>query len=138
MSGVYASVLRRRALAFLEEAREARDPDLAVFFAEQAMQLYTKATLYELFGERVRTHGIRELLGLLARLLEEAGFVEEAERVRGFVAENRGLLIEAEEAYTLARYGETGYTRGDAERMIRLAEELIKLLEGVAESVKMG
>ncbi|WP_048192254.1 HEPN domain-containing protein [Pyrolobus fumarii] len=138
MSGEYVLVLRRRALGFLEEAREARDPDLAVFFAEQAMQLYIKSVLYELFGERVRGHGLRELLGLLARLLEEAGYGREAEAVRSFVAKHRGLLIEAEEAYTLARYGEVGYSEADAARMTSLAESLIRMLEGVAKRVKMG
>ena len=138
MSGEYVQTLKRRAASFLEEARGARDPDLAVFFAEQAMQLYTKATLYELFGERVWGRGFRELLGLLAKLLEEAGYGKEADMVRSFVAEHRGLLIEAEEAYTLARYGETGYSEADALKMIRLAESLIQMLEEVARRVKMG
>ena len=138
VSGEYVQLLKRRAMDFLDEARDARNPDLAVFFAEQAMQLFIKAILYELFGERVRGHGLRELLGLLARLLEDAGYRSEADKIRVFVAEHRGLLIEAEEAYTLARYGEVGYRESDARRIIELAEELIRVLEEVANRVKMG
>ncbi len=137
-SGGYASLLRRRALGFLREAREATDPDLAAFFAEQAIQLYIKATIYELFGEQVRGHGLREMLGHLARLLEKAGYREEAEAIREFIARKRSLLIEAEEAYTLARYGEEGYSGEDAEALVGLAEELVRLLEGVSRRVKLG
>jgi HEPN domain-containing protein len=36
------AVLKRRALAFLEEARRVEDPDLKAFFAEQSMQLYLR------------------------------------------------------------------------------------------------
>ena len=63
MSGEYVARLKRPALSFLKEAEEADDEDLAAFFAEQAMQLYLKAAFYELFGDKVRGHGLRELLG---------------------------------------------------------------------------
>ena len=78
LSGEYVARLKRRALSFLKEAEEAADADLAVFFAEQAMQLYLKAVFYELFGERVRGHSLRELLGILSRSLERHGYVEPA------------------------------------------------------------
>lgn len=138
MSGEYVGLLKRRASSFLGEARKIRDPDLAVFLTEQAIQLYVKAVLYELFGERVRGHALRELLGLVARLLDDAGYSGEAGRIRGFVADNGSLLIEAEEAYMMSRYGERSYTLRDTERLIDLAERLIKLLEEVVRSVKMG
>ncbi len=138
MSGSYAEVLWRRARAFLEAAGLVEDPDLAAFLAEQAMQLAVKAAIYELFGERVRGHGIRELLSILARRLEEAGYRREADTVREFVAEHRGLLVEAEEAYILARYGEHGYDRGVAGRLVELAERLVSMLRGVVDAAKLG
>ena len=52
MSGEYVARLKRRALSFLRAVDHVDDADLAAFFTEQAMQLYIKAVLYELFGER--------------------------------------------------------------------------------------
>ena len=76
MSGEYVLKLKRRALSFLKEAEEVENPDLAAFFAEQSMQLYLKSVLYELFGEKVRGHSLRGLLGLLAKLLNKHGYGE--------------------------------------------------------------
>ena len=55
------------------------------------MQLYLKAVLYELFGEVVRGHGLRALLGLLSRGLERNSYSELAVKVRDLstsIAEN--------------------------------------------------
>lgn len=71
MSGEYVVKLKRRALGFLKAVDQVDDADLAAFFVEQAMQLYIKAVLYELFGERFRGHGLRELLGFLAQIFKE-------------------------------------------------------------------
>jgi HEPN domain-containing protein len=65
LSGEYVNKLKRRAKAFLREVLSVEEPDLAVFFAEQAMQLYAKAVCFELFGELVRGHKVRGLLALL-------------------------------------------------------------------------
>lgn len=109
MSGEHVARLRRRALAFLEEAEETSDPDLAMFFLEQAAQLYIKSVYYELFGAPLRGHGLRELLGVLARSLRAAGYEEEAELLVLFAADERSVLAELEYAYTAARYGDTEY-----------------------------
>ena len=99
------------------------------------MQLYVKAVLLQVAGETARTHELRALLGLLARRLREAGFASEAEAIERFVAENRGQLIAAEEAYILARYSELSYERSEAEALVRLAERLLGLLDGVVRRV---
>jgi len=138
LSGELVARLKSRAKSFLEEAEEASNPDLAVFFVEQAMQLYAKAVLYELFAEQYKGHGLRELLGLLAMRLREAGYGGLAERISSFVGEERAALIEAEEAYILSRYGSIQYTREDALALNRLARRLIKLLDEVVDFVKMG
>ncbi len=137
MSGEAVERLKRRARAFLEAARLTGDSDLKAFFAEQAMQLYSKAVLLELFGEETRIHAIREILGLLARRLAAAGYREEAARLMEYVARERLLLLQAEEAYITARYG-IGYTGEEAEALLGAAARLIELLEEVARNVKLG
>ena len=138
MSGKYVSKLKRRAHSFLKEAEEATDKDLAAFFAEQAMQLYLKAVLYEIFGDRIKGHGLRELLGILSKSLEKNGYRECAERIREFVGEFRDGLILAEDAYTGARYGDLSYDQRDVDELIEVARNLISLLDWVIRVVKLG
>ena len=138
MSGEYVTKLKRRALSFLNEAEDAVDPDLAAFFAEQSMQLYLKAVLYELFGEVVRGHRLRALLGLLSRGLERNSYTELADKVRGFVDEHRGELILAEEAYIGGRYGDLSYSQDDVDFLINVARDLRVLLDEVVRGVKLG
>jgi len=138
VSGEYVERLKRRARAFLSEAEEARDPDLAVFFAEQSMQLYVKAVCYELFGVAPRGRRLRELVGLLARSLAAHGYVEQADRLARFVDRNRRLLILAEEAYAASRYGDVDYTPQDALQLARLARALMGVLEEARRGVELG
>ncbi|ABL78392.1 HEPN domain-containing protein [Thermofilum pendens] len=138
MSGELVARLKRRALDFLDEALSAKNADLAAFFLEQAAQLYVKATLLELVGRETRGHGVRELLGLLARELESYGFGEAAGRILGFVDGRRRELVLLEEAYTASRYGEAEYSAKDVERLAATVKDLIKLLDEVAENVKLG
>ena len=67
MSGAYVNKLRRRALNMLRTAEGTDDYDLAMFLIDQAIQLYMKAVYFEPFGSRVRGHGIRELISMLAK-----------------------------------------------------------------------
>ena len=138
LSGEYVAKLKRRALSFLKEAEDAVDPDLAAFFAEQSMQLHLKAVLYELFGEVVRGHRLRALLGLLSRGLERNSYSELAVKVRGFVDQHRGKLILAEEAYIGGRYGDLSYSRDDVGSLINVARDLKILLDEVVKGVKLG
>jgi HEPN domain-containing protein len=103
LSGEYVNKLKRRAKAFLREALSVEEPDLAVFFVEQAMQLYAKAVCFELFGELVRGHKVRGLLAVLIKMLEERGFKNVADKLLEFVDKNRRVLVTAEEAYTMSR-----------------------------------
>ncbi len=103
LSGEYAARLKKRAENFIREAEEAFDPNLAMFFVEQSLQLYVKAVYYELFGEKIRGHSIRSLLGFLSKSLEDNGFRELSERVGSFISMFREELILAEEAYTESR-----------------------------------
>ena len=116
--------LRRRALEFLEEAREAiekRRYDLSVFFSEQSVQLYLKSLILELIGEIPRTHSIRELLGFLRKI--------EGIEVDKFIKTRREALIALEDAYLLSRYFLREYNREEAERLYEIAVEAIKFAE---------
>ena len=102
------------------------------------MQLYLKAVLYELFGEVVRGHGLRTLLGLLSRGLERNSYSELAVKVRGFVDQHRGELVLAEEAYIGGRYGDLSYSQDDVGSSINVARDLKILLDEVVKDVKLG
>lgn len=138
MSGESVARLKRRARAFLSEAEEARDADLAVFFAEQAMQLCIKAIYFDIFGGGLRGHGLRELLGVLVRALEAHGYDVHAGKLLDFIDKHRRQLMLVEEAYIMSRYGDVEYSREDAVNSVSLARELTELLEGVSRSVKLG
>ncbi|GAB6944161.1 HEPN domain-containing protein [Vulcanisaeta sp. JCM 14467] len=138
MSGTYVNKLKRRALNMLRTAENTDDYDLAMFLIDQAIQLYVKAIYFELLGFRIRGHGIRELIGMLAKGLESQGFNELAHELRSFVVNNRDVLVMLEEAYTEGRYGEISYDINDVSNALATAKELIKLLDKVVSSVKLG
>jgi len=138
LSGEHVGRLKRRARSFLIEAERVDDPDLSLFFAEQAIQLYVKAVYFELFGGRIRGHRIREMLGLLAKSLEAEGFKVHASRVLEFIAQHRDNLIILEEAYSMSRYGDIEYSKDDASLAILIAKSLVNLLEEVCRDVKLG
>ena len=115
--------MRRRASDFLGLAREALrrgNYDISCFLSEQSSQLHLKSVLLEEVGDYLRTHSIR---ALLAEVSKSFG----GEEFRGFIKKNRVRLIALEDAYIIARYAPTSYTKEDAEDMINLAEEIIRL-----------
>ncbi len=61
-----------------------------MFFVEQDLQLYVKAVHYELFGIMLRGHRLRELLGALAKALEEHGYAQVAGKLVEFVDGDSG------------------------------------------------
>ena len=122
-----SETLRRRASDFLALAREAlrlENYDISCFLSEQAAQLHLKSVLLEEVGDYPRTHSIRNLL-------EEVSRSFMGEEIREFTDTNRVRLIALEDAYVIARYTPTTYTREDAEDMISLAGETIRLTSKV-------
>jgi len=138
LSGEYVKRLKKRSESFLREAVTTIDKDLAMFFIEQAAQIYIKATYYELFGEKIRGHNIRNLLGTLLETLKQHGYNKESEKIKSFVNQYREELILAEEAYIESRYGETCYSEEDVNKLLETSKKLINLLEEVSENVKLG
>ncbi|MFQ6076915.1 MAG: HEPN domain-containing protein [Candidatus Bathyarchaeia archaeon] len=118
-------VLRRRAGEFLEEARGAFKRghyDLSCFFSEQAVQLYLKSVLLKRVGDYPRTHQVR-------LLLSEVSTDVPLEAINEFLRDNRARLSNLEDAYLMARYTTKVYTKEDAEDMVRLADELVSMVE---------
>ena len=118
-------ILRKRALEFLEGAWAAlgrSSYDLACFLSEQALQLYLKSVLLMIAGDYPRTHGIRKLLGEIAKILD-------SRELEGFIKANRARLIALEDSYIMARYFTSEYSREDAEDMIELVKEVMNLVD---------
>jgi len=119
-------LLRRRGLRMLahaEECLKSGDYDLAVFLAEQAVQLYLKSIILELTGEVPRTHSIRQLLHILRTL--SSGVTE---AVNEFVHRHRGLLTGLEDAYLASRYFFRTYEKDESEELVRFAGEVIRFV----------
>ncbi len=131
-----ASLLERRALALLEEARDALDKgyyDVACFLAEQAAQLYLKAALYRVVGDYPRTHSLRRLLAILAQALpEHHGELEALAR------EKRRLIVLLEDSYYTARYTPRPYEREDALDCLEAAEALVEAAKNLAGEEQGG
>ncbi len=137
MSGERVNIIKDRAYAFLNLAKELIDrrPDIASFNIHQACQLRIKATLLRFTGEIPRIHSIRELLGILAKKLEDLNYREDALKIINFIRKQREILIDIEAAYTESRYGIGITTRSMIEEMLKTAEELFKLLDEVEKHV---
>ncbi|HDI31634.1 MAG TPA: HEPN domain-containing protein [Thermofilum sp.] len=123
-------VLIRRSHEFLTEAEEALRSnryDLACFFAEQAVQLFLKATLLKLVGDYPRTHYVRVLISKLVEVLPE----DRARVIKNFVRDNRARLSELEDAYLMSRYTVKVYSRSDSRDMVDLAKEVMDLIRRV-------
>ncbi len=134
MSGEYVELLKHRSEIFKREALRLLDEgeyDLSLFFIEQSVQLAIKATIYKLFGIKPRVHSIRQLLGILAESLREAGELQLADEIRAFIASNRDTLVLLEDSYTAARYGYIGSTREDVDEALRVLDKLYELLEKI-------
>lgn len=124
-------ILLRRAHEFLEESVDALSKgryDIACFLAEQAVQLYLKSKLLMLIGDYPRTHYIRALLGELINGIEDE---EARKKLMEYIKANRAKISELEDAYIMSRYTGKTYSKEDAEELIMLAKEIIKIVEEV-------
>jgi HEPN domain-containing protein len=128
-------ILKRRAEAFFRHAKEAierEEYDFACFSSEQAAQLAVKSTMLRLIGEIPRLHRIRELLHLLGTSVKKS---EKA--IHRFVSGNSEGLRALEDSYITSRYIPTSYTREEAEALLKLAKQIIELMERVLKSCQL-
>lgn len=96
--------------------------DLACFNAQQGIQLLLKAFTVKKLGYMPRTHSIRELMGNLAKQLNE-------EDLNEYVKTHRLELTALEDAYISSRYFVKEFAREDAEDCIRIAKEVSELVQ---------
>jgi HEPN domain-containing protein/predicted nucleotidyltransferase len=140
LSGEAVREMLRRAGSFLRSAAlriDWGDYDLACYDVEQALQLYLKAVLLELFGVETRAHGVLEHLSILRRELAKAGHNDLVSRLSDLVRDNRVLIDLIDTSYIEARYSAgVSYAREDAKASLDFAEKLAKLLEEVRAKVK--
>ena len=123
-----AEILKERALRMLnasEKHLSSGDYDLAAFLAEQSAQLFLKYKVFTLTGEVPRTHSIRELLQILARIFK----IED--KISNYVRKNRSLLIRLEEAYIASRYLFRKYEREETEELVTFAKRLIEFARNI-------
>jgi HEPN domain-containing protein len=102
--------------------------DSACFLSEQALQLYLKYVLLVIVGDYPRTHGVRRLLGEVAKILG-------SKELEDFIKANRVRLIALEDSYIMARYFISEYSKEDAEDVVKVVKEtmsLVKLVGGKA------
>ncbi len=125
-------LFKKRSKIMLKEARAQLSKghyDLAVFLAEQAVQLYLKAVILNKTGTMSRTHTIRDLMGAL-RII----YPKKAKEIDNFVKQNRSLFIRLEEAYISSRYLFREYREDEAEELVKFAEEVMKFVRNIEVS----
>ncbi len=141
MNGEYYRLLVRRARWFLELSKELLERglyDLAVFHAEQAVQLRLKALLYRVWNLTPRHHSIRELLGFLRNKMLSSGLTGLANRIDDFTRNYRSFISSLDEAYTMSRYGSIAYDEDVASKLVELSYKLWNLLDKVEEEILGG
>jgi len=121
----YSEVLRRRARAFLENAKadfNRGDYDLVLFHVEQFLQLYVKYLLYLSLGDYPKTHS-------LTRLLKDLKKVRQEDVLKRFYDENLEMINLLEEAYITSRYLPREYDEEIARRALEFAEKALEVME---------
>jgi len=134
----YVNILKERSRLFYMYAREALERghyDLALFYAEQAVQLRAKALILRAAGFMPRLHSVRELLGLLSKLLDSMNRSDLSQLLRRISEEYRDALRVLDEAYTASRYLPKTYEREDAEKAIRAVDAVLEALNRVEDSL---
>lgn len=109
-----------------------------MFHSEEAIQLFLKAILLELFASEFRSHQVRTLLSYLVKLLTENNYTDLANEVQELATEHKETLSELEDAYIESRYGEIEYEKVQAENSISVSEKIINKLEEISKRVKLG
>ncbi len=125
-------LIKKRSKIMLEDAKEELSKghyDLAVFLAEQAVQLYLKAVILRETGTMSRTHTIRDLMGALRVI-----YPHKMKKIDDFVKQNRSLFIRLEETYISSRYLFREYTKDEAKELVEFADEVIKFVRDIEVS----
>ncbi|MGC8544297.1 MAG: HEPN domain-containing protein [Vulcanisaeta sp.] len=95
--------------------------DLAIFNLEQALQLFLEAKILEYGAQYPRTHSVRYLLKFLRDIVSSDKKRVVSELLDKYLFE-LGVL---EDAYIGAKYVPREYTRKEAERLIKVVNEIM-------------
>ena len=122
MSFEEAEIIRKRAEAFLRNARKLIDEeefDLAVFSLEQYMQLILKHILLVKRGSYPRTHSLRKLIREIGNFNPEILIlVEDIDKIH--------YIARLEEAYIASRYLPYVYEEKEAIDLYKFVKEVFK------------
>jgi len=127
MSDVYAGILKKRALGFLENAKDnfkREQYDLVLFHVEQFLQLYLKYLLYKKIGVYPKTHSP-------IYLLKEVIKIHDNDELKGFYDKNLEMLNLLEDAYITSRYLPREYDKELAERVLEFTKKALEVLEWI-------
>lgn len=105
--------------------------DLAVFYAEQALQLRLKSLVLRLLGFVPRIHSVREMLGLFTEALKEIDREDLTSEVSEFSEANRDGLRVLDEAYIASRYLLRVYELEDAKKSLSIVDKAFRLLDSL-------
>ncbi len=94
-----------------------------MFSLEQSLQMFLKARLLESGVDYPRTHSLRRLLEMLAEASPDS-----AEAARGVLRRFMLELGALEDAYITSRYVPREFRREDAERLMAVVEEVMRVV----------
>lgn len=120
-----AAYLLERSKEFLETAKYQINKGfygLSVFSLEQALQLFLKSKMLASGVDYPRTHSVRALLEMLSDLASD----EEKSAIKGLLERCLLELGMLEDAYITSRYVMREFRREEAERLMKVVEEVMK------------
>ncbi len=118
--------LKDKAQRFFRNAIELfnrEEYDLSAFNLEQSAQLFLKFALWKKLGDFEKVHSIFKLLSDLKEVSDNKDKIEE------FFKKHEETIGDLEIAYIESRYLPVQFYRNQVEKMIRLVEDLEKLIE---------
>jgi HEPN domain-containing protein len=134
VSSRYWELLWKRARRFMVRAERdliEGDFDGACFNSEQALQLAVKATIYRVYGVKMRVHSAKTLLSQLRNMLYESGRLDLADVIGKMVSDYRRELELLEESYIEGRYGEVELLESQGRSCVDVAREILEVLRRI-------
>jgi len=134
VSSRYWELLWKRARRFMVRAERdliEGDFDGACFNSEQALQLAVKATIYRVYGVKMRIHSTKTLLSQLRNMLYESGRHDLADVIGKIVSDYRRELELLEESYIEGRCGEVELLESQGRSCVDVAREILKVLRRI-------
>ncbi|MEM4611181.1 MAG: HEPN domain-containing protein [Candidatus Nitrosocaldus sp.] len=116
-------IFNERAKMFIQEALDDLNKgfyDLAIFHAEQALQLKIKYLLAKSIGYYTKIHDLTVLIDDLAKIDQDLVKI---------MRDNIELIDDLKIAYIASRYLPIRYSKAKAERLVRFVDDILKMLD---------